>query len=110
MKFEVGKYYKTRDDRKARYVGETILCLDSSRLVFEVTYNNPMAAHICMYDKYGQFVSDEKNNLDIISEWEDASTEIKKLHHQEMFTIESVYGKINELVDTVNELREKIKC
>lgn len=68
MKFIPGKYYKTRDGRKARFVGITLHNANGEEFWFEVTGKGECWG-LLPYNEYGNNSNPTFVCSDIVSEW-----------------------------------------
>lgn len=107
MKFVPGKFYKTRSGSKAYFIGFTNFSLDYS-CVFEV-----FGKGVNNYSSEGKYLlNEDRHDLDIISEWEDKPKKIEKHsvpleYVSDKYCIEHISSKLNELIEVLNNLREK---
>lgn len=72
MKFIPGKYYKTRDGRKARYIGRYFHARTkgNDKLLFEVKlFSSKEGWTVRSFLENGRYLKDEENYYDIVSEW-----------------------------------------
>lgn len=69
MKIEAGKFYRTREGKKARIYATDGNGLDSSVHGAILLPRNQWG--LCMWNENGRYFSDEENENDLVSEWVD---------------------------------------
>lgn len=72
MQLEVGKYYKTRDGRKA-----TVMCHDKSDDTFDVSHDNTG----CLWHRSDGTANIGVSRYDLIAEWTDEPAQLTAIEH-----------------------------